>query len=60
MSDTRKITESRKATREAAQSPEWRQIQALEDIADALEALRADIKGLPKELAASLQKVLSK
>ena len=50
MSDLRKIIESRKAQREAAPSPERRQILAIEDCADALEGIRIDLTLLSGQL----------
>ena len=41
MSDPKKITEARKRERDAM-DPQFRQIRALEDIADTLEAFRTD------------------
>lgn len=49
--DVRKITEARKAEREAVVNPEFRQAMALELIADTLEAIRAEMVGTQTLLA---------
>lgn len=46
MSDLRQIIEQRKAVREAAGSPEWRTINATEQIADSLEGVRQDLTAM--------------
>lgn len=44
--DPRKVTEFRKTDREAITDTALRQVKALEDIADVLEAIRQDFVGL--------------
>ena len=53
--DITKITSSRKAERDATGNPEARQALALEQIADELTALRADINGLIAFLGMTLK-----
>lgn len=48
--DPNKVTEARKAGRERTSGPEWRQIVALEQIADTLEAMRIDFAALGQVL----------
>jgi hypothetical protein len=51
VTEVRKITESRKAQRDAMANPQDRQAAALEQIADTLEAIRSDMIGTQQLVA---------
>jgi hypothetical protein len=48
--DPRKVTEERKSERESKTS-DWRQVSALEQIADTLECIRAELATLTQAVA---------